>query len=119
MKPYCLARYLLLLVTLSMLLVSTNSAALQLPSDGLSRHADSHASMMMVGTTCDGCPKGTMPLDQGVQCTQSLPWLPVALTVPFVRPFEQPPYLSLQPLLAWAQYPSLPWKPPRRAMLNA
>lgn len=120
MKPLGLVRTLLLLLTVFMLLVSTNVAAgVQQAGEGLFNPVAAHASMMMAGTPCDGCPSGMTPAELNAHCSQCLPWLPMALAIPAVLSFTQPLYLSSPSAPVWVQYPALPWKPPRPAVLDA
>lgn len=123
MKPLRLIRFLLLLVTMFMLVVSSTNAVSRLqPSSGgeLQRMAATHASMMMVGEApCDGCPCPVVPLAQTSHCAQCISWMPVTLFLPLMLAYDQPPYLTSVLPLSWTHPQSLPWKPPRIAVLNA
>lgn len=76
-------------------------------------------STMMKGEEhCAGCPSDVMPIAQDSHCTQCIPWVRAQMFVAMIQPVMQIPYPPYGVLPAWAYHQSLPWKPPRNAVLN-
>lgn len=120
MKSLRFSRFLLLLLMAFVLILNSTNAEVRLQqASDTEAIATAHASMMTSGEEhCDICPDSGQPLPTAAPCVKCIPWMQVQLFTPAVVPFAQPLYLPFIPPLSWIDYQSLPWKPPRHAVIN-